>query len=68
MWRWNEGNNRLCMQFNRGVEKTVRHLVWRESVECQVGVWVVDGPPNSRNYNLTSYDDVHGWRCWESYV
>ncbi|KAF2363434.1 hypothetical protein FHG87_005812 [Trinorchestia longiramus] len=26
-WRWNEGNTRLCLQCNRGVEETVEHLV-----------------------------------------
>ncbi|KAF2354415.1 hypothetical protein FHG87_014830 [Trinorchestia longiramus] len=29
-WRWNEGNTRLCLQCNRGVEETVEHLV----LEC----------------------------------
>ncbi|KAF2355316.1 hypothetical protein FHG87_013928 [Trinorchestia longiramus] len=27
---WNEGNTRLCLQYNRGVEETVEHLV----LEC----------------------------------
>ncbi|KAF2350380.1 hypothetical protein FHG87_018863 [Trinorchestia longiramus] len=30
IWRWNEGNTRLCLQSNRGVEETVEHLV----LEC----------------------------------
>ncbi|KAF2359639.1 hypothetical protein FHG87_009599 [Trinorchestia longiramus] len=29
-WRWNEGNRRLCLQCNRGLEETVEHLV----LEC----------------------------------
>ncbi|KAF2364239.1 hypothetical protein FHG87_005002 [Trinorchestia longiramus] len=27
IWRGNEGNTRLCLQHNRGVEETVEHLV-----------------------------------------
>ncbi|KAF2357310.1 hypothetical protein FHG87_011920 [Trinorchestia longiramus] len=30
IWRWNEGNNRLCMQYNRGVEETMECVV----LEC----------------------------------
>ncbi|KAF2354371.1 hypothetical protein FHG87_014872 [Trinorchestia longiramus] len=26
-WRWKEGNTRLCLQCDRGVEETVEHLV-----------------------------------------
>ncbi|KAF2367179.1 hypothetical protein FHG87_002064 [Trinorchestia longiramus] len=29
-WRWNEGNTRLCLQCNRGVEETAENLV----LEC----------------------------------